>query len=95
MDTPTLFSGAFGLVNKVVMPPDLPRAAFELARQLARGPTRALAAAKTALNRGLDSTFLAELEATLEQQAACFATRDFAEGVEALAAKRQPRFTDT
>ena len=54
---------------------------------------RALAAAKTALNRGLDSTFLAELEATLEQQTACFATRDFAEGVEALAAKRPPRFT--
>jgi enoyl-CoA hydratase/carnithine racemase len=83
-----------GLVNKVVMPPDLPRAAFELAqRRLARGPARALAAAKTALNRGLDSTSLAELEATLEQQTACFATRDFAEGVEALAAKRPPRFT--
>ena len=65
-----------GLVNKVVMPPDLPHAA-----------------AKTALNRGLDSTFLAELAATLEQQTACFATRDFAEGVEALAATRPPRFT--
>jgi enoyl-CoA hydratase/carnithine racemase len=57
-----------GLVNKVVMPPDLPRAAFELAQRPARGPARALAAAKTALNRGLDSTFLAEVEATLEQQ---------------------------
>jgi enoyl-CoA hydratase/carnithine racemase len=33
------------------------------------------------------------LEATLEQQTACFATRDFAEGVEALAAKRPRRFT--
>jgi enoyl-CoA hydratase/carnithine racemase len=33
------------------------------------------------------------LEATLEQQTACFATRDFAEDVEALAAKRPPRFT--
>jgi 2-(1,2-epoxy-1,2-dihydrophenyl)acetyl-CoA isomerase len=82
-----------GLVNTVVTPPDLSRAAFELAQRLARGPARALAAAKTALNRGLDSTFLAELEATLEQQTACFATRDFAEGVEALAAKRPPRFT--
>ena len=81
-----------GLINKVVMPPDLPRAAFELARRLARGPAQALAAAKAALNRGLDSTLLAELEATLDQQAACFATRDFAEGVNALAAKRPPRF---
>ncbi len=82
-----------GLVNKVVMPHDLPRAAFDLAGRLAHGPARALAAAKAALNRGLDSTFLAELQATLEQQTACFATRDFAEGVEALAGKRPPRFT--
>jgi enoyl-CoA hydratase/carnithine racemase len=82
-----------GLVSKVVMPQDLPRAASDLAHRLARGPARALAAAKAALNRGLDSTFLAELQATLEQQAACFATRDFAEGVEALAGKRPPRFT--
>jgi enoyl-CoA hydratase/carnithine racemase len=82
-----------GLVSRVVPPPDLSRAAFELAQRLARGPARALAAAKTALNRGLDSTFLAELETTLEQQTACFATRDFAEGVEALAAKRAPRFS--
>jgi enoyl-CoA hydratase/carnithine racemase len=47
-----------GLVNKVVMPPDLPRAAFELAQRLARGPARALAAAKTALNRGSTRRFL-------------------------------------
>jgi hypothetical protein len=53
-----------GLVNKVVTPQDLPRAAFDLARRLARGPARALAAAKAALNRGLDSKFLAELQAT-------------------------------
>jgi len=81
-----------GLVSRIVPPPDLPRTAFELARRLARGPARALAAAKVALNRGLDSTFSAELEATLEQQTACFATRDFAEGVDALLARRAPRF---
>jgi enoyl-CoA hydratase/carnithine racemase len=74
-----------GLKNQVVMPPDLPRAAFELAQRPARDPARALAAAKTALKRGL--------EATLERQTACFATPEFAEGVEALAAKRPPRFT--
>jgi enoyl-CoA hydratase/carnithine racemase len=84
-----------GLVDNIVMPHDLPRAAFALAQRLARDPAHALAlaAAKTALNRGLDSTFLAELEATLEEQTACFAARDFAERVEALAAKRPPRFT--
>lgn len=82
-----------GLVSRVVPPLDLPRAAFELARRLAQGPARALAAAKVALNRGLDSTLSAELEATLEQQTACFATQDFAEGVKALAARRAPRFS--
>jgi enoyl-CoA hydratase/carnithine racemase len=81
-----------GLVNKVVMPPDLVRAAEELGQRLARGPARALAAAKAALNRGLASTFSAELETTVAQQILCFATRDFAEGVRALAEKRPPRF---
>jgi len=82
-----------GLVNKVVMPPDLPRAAEELARNLARGPARAIAAAKEALNRGLASTFSAELDATVDGQVMCFGTRDFAEGVRALTEKRPPRFT--
>ncbi len=82
-----------GLVNKVVKPPDLASAAQELARRLARGPARALAIAKAALNRGLDSNLGAELEATVHAQLMCFTTRDFAEGVRALAEKRTPRFT--
>jgi enoyl-CoA hydratase/carnithine racemase len=82
-----------GLVNRVVMPPDLPRAAEELARSLARGPARAIAAAKKALDRGLASTFSAELDATVDAQVMCFGTRDFAEGVRALTEKRPPRFT--
>lgn len=82
-----------GLVNKVVMPPDLAPAAEELALRLARGPARALAAAKAALNRGLESNLRAELEATVEQQLVCFGTRDFAEGVRALVEKRPPHFT--
>jgi enoyl-CoA hydratase/carnithine racemase len=82
-----------GLVNKVVMPPDLARAAGELARSLARGPARAIAAAKALLNRGLDSNLPAELEATVHAQIMCFTTRDFAEGVRALGEKRPPRFT--
>jgi enoyl-CoA hydratase/carnithine racemase len=82
-----------GLVNKVVMPPDLLPAAEELARNLARGPARAIAAAKEALNRGLGSNLAAELDATVHAQIMCFATRDFAEGVQALVEKRSPRFT--
>ncbi len=82
-----------GLVNKVVMPPDLAPAAEELARRLAHGPRRAIAAAKAALNRGLASSFAGELDATLDQQTACFATADFAEGVRALEERRPARFT--
>jgi enoyl-CoA hydratase/carnithine racemase len=82
-----------GLVNKVVRGPELAGAADELAQRLARGPARAMAAVKTALNRGLASTLWGELEATLDQQVACFATQDFAEGVRALAERRAVRFT--
>src|SRR5262245_47644984 len=82
-----------GLVNKVVMPPDLAPAAEELALRLAHGPRAAIAAAKAALNRGLSGTFAGELAATLDQQLACFRTGDFAEGVRALAERRAPRFT--
>ena len=81
-----------GLVNKVVMPPDLAPAVADLARTLADGPARALAVAKAAVNRGLDSSLDAELEAAVDDQLRCFATRDFAEGVQALAERRPPRF---
>jgi enoyl-CoA hydratase/carnithine racemase len=82
-----------GLVNKVVMPPDLATAAEELALRLAHGPAGAMAAAKAALNRGLSGTFASEMAATLDQQLACFRTEEFAEGVRALAERRAPRFT--
>jgi len=82
-----------GLVNSVVAPAALARASGELALRLASGPARALAAAKVALNRGLESNLWAELEATLEQQIMCFGTRDFAEGIRALTEKRAPKFT--
>jgi enoyl-CoA hydratase/carnithine racemase len=81
-----------GLVGQVVAAGELAAAAHELARRLAGGPARALAAAKLALNRGLASTLEAELAATLEQQIQCFGTPDFAEGVRALAERRPPRF---
>ena len=82
-----------GLVGAVVPPADLAGAARDLATRLARGPSRAISAAKIALNRGLGSNLWDELEATVDQQRACFATSDFAEGVRALSERRPPRFT--
>ena len=82
-----------GLVNRVVAADRLMDAALELAGSLARGPARALAAAKASINRGLASDLWTELDATVTEQLQCFATRDFAEGVRALAERRPARFT--
>ncbi len=82
-----------GLVNRVVPHAELGEAARALALSLANGPAKAIALAKAALNRGLDSTLWAELESTVQAQLQCFETKDFAEGVRALVERRPPRFT--
>jgi 2-(1,2-epoxy-1,2-dihydrophenyl)acetyl-CoA isomerase len=82
-----------GLVSRVVPADGLLETAVAQAHVLASGPGRALAAAKAAINRGLGSTLREELDATVADQLACFRTKDFAEGVRALAARRSPHFT--
>lgn len=82
-----------GLVSTVVPHAELPEAVRTLARRLAAGPAKALAVAKAALNRGLDSNLWAELESTVHAQLMCFTTKDFAEGVRALAERRPARFS--
>ncbi len=82
-----------GLVTRVVPDAALRQTALELAGKLARGPARAIAAAKAAINRGLASNFWSELESTVAVQLSCFASEDFAEGVRALAERRAPTFT--
>lgn len=82
-----------GLVSRVVAPDALAEAAATLAGRLARGPARAIAVAKAAINRGLDSNLWAELDTTVHAQTMCFTTSDFAEGVRALVEKRPPIFT--
>lgn len=81
-----------GLVNKVVAPGELTRAATEWAKRLAQGPTRALAAAKAMLNEALDvnrdTAF--HLESLLVEQVA--RTEDVAEGMTAFSQQREPEF---
>ncbi len=81
-----------GLVNKVVADDDLASEATDWAQRLARGPTRALAAAKAMLNQALDvdreAAFRAE--ALLVEQVA--GTEDVTEGMAAFAERREPDF---
>lgn len=62
-----------------------------LAAQVAAGPTQAFGHYKALLDGSLD--LAAHLEAERQGFTACTRTADFAEGVEAFTAKRQPVFT--
>ncbi len=81
-----------GLVNRVV-----PRAALEdetakLAARLAAGPAVANASIKGLMRQSFDRDFAGQLDAEARGFAACTATADFAEAVDAFFEKRKPKF---
>lgn len=78
-----------GLVNRL----GDEAAALDLARALARGPTRALGLAKRALTLATADDVEAALAREAALQALLFTSRDHAEGVDAFLEKRSPRFT--
>jgi 2-(1,2-epoxy-1,2-dihydrophenyl)acetyl-CoA isomerase len=82
-----------GLINRVVPVADLERETMALARRIADGPPRVLAAAKTLLDRatGLDLESALHWEALT--QGAMIAAPDHREGLRAFFEKRPPRFT--
>jgi enoyl-CoA hydratase/carnithine racemase len=65
-----------GLVDEVVAPDEVYAAARRWAEQFANGPARALAAAKTAIDGGLDGDLASGLRLESEVFAALFATED-------------------
>jgi enoyl-CoA hydratase len=81
-----------GLINRVVSGADLIRAAIDLAEQLAAKPPLTVAAALTAIHRGMD----AAIDDGLAIEEAAFAgivpTRDAKEGVAAFLEKRLPSY---
>lgn len=81
-----------GLYNTVVAPGSLATATEDLVARLARGPARALAATKQALNRELFADLEAALDHEARVQADLMGEPDFREGFEAFMAKRTPRF---
>jgi enoyl-CoA hydratase/carnithine racemase len=85
-----VFSGRFvdaaealriGLVDQVVGPDDVYRAACDLVRRYVGGPAYALRAAKEAIDRGLEADIDTGLEIERMQFAGLFATRDRATGM--------------
>ncbi|MEX1140504.1 MAG: enoyl-CoA hydratase-related protein [Bacteroidota bacterium] len=81
-----------GLVNKVVPAADLEATTTELARQLAKAPTRAIGLIKRTLNKALTSDLdsLLDYEAVIQEIAS--QTEDHKEGVKAFLEKRPAQF---
>ncbi len=81
-----------GIINQVVSPGESLSHALGMAKELAKGPSLALAASKQLINAAL----FPELECHLERERRTFVelggTRDFQEGLEAFLEKRRPLF---
>jgi enoyl-CoA hydratase/carnithine racemase len=82
-----------GLVNEVIAVDDLPARRQAFAEELAEIAPQAYAAAKQGLHRGLESTMEKEWASNVLAQAMLLGSDDFKEGLEAVVAKRAPRFT--
>jgi 2-(1,2-epoxy-1,2-dihydrophenyl)acetyl-CoA isomerase len=82
-----------GLVNRVVPAERLMPEARALGERLAAAPPLALALAKRALNRALESDLDSALDHEAQLQGIAGRSRDHAEGVAAFVEKRPPRFT--
>jgi 2-(1,2-epoxy-1,2-dihydrophenyl)acetyl-CoA isomerase len=84
-----------GLITRVYSTERFPEEVLAIARELAKGPTRAYGIAKSLLNQaaGVDRLDY-HLDHELESLARIADGRDFAEGLEAFLSRRLPRFED-
>jgi enoyl-CoA hydratase len=83
-----------GLVSQVVPLGELLSRAMEAARQIARYPPSAMAAAKRAVNLGLQGTIETGLAIEHEHLRQCNLSPVFAEGIAAFLEKRPPKFDE-
>jgi 2-(1,2-epoxy-1,2-dihydrophenyl)acetyl-CoA isomerase len=81
-----------GLINRAVPREALEVEGQELARQLAEGATRALGAAKSLLQHGLEMDLERLLELEAHAQSLLWHTADHREAIAAFREKRPPRF---
>lgn len=83
----------WGLINRVWADEDLLPQAEQLVRRLSNGPTRSYAGMKRQLNAWLYARIDEQLELEAQVQQEVGGSADFAEGVAAFSARRQPVFT--
>ena len=83
---------AMGLVNRVIPDEELDTTAFDYARELANGPTFALAVAKKMFKLMYQPDLETLLDAEAWAQGLALLTEDHAEGVKAFFEKRKPAF---
>jgi 2-(1,2-epoxy-1,2-dihydrophenyl)acetyl-CoA isomerase len=81
-----------GLVNRVVAADALTDAARELAERLARGPTLAYAAAKSAVRHSASLSFESLLDLEARNQRVVGRSDDVKEGIRAFLERREPEF---
>jgi 2-(1,2-epoxy-1,2-dihydrophenyl)acetyl-CoA isomerase len=82
-----------GLINRVVPSADLEAETYALARRIADGPSRVLAAAKTLLDHATGLDLESALHSEALAQGGLIAAADHREGLRAFFEKRPPRFT--
>ena len=81
-----------GLISRACDAEELEEKALDLARHLARQPTRGLGLTKRALRKSLQNDLDSQLELEKELQSVAGNTEDYKEGVNAFLEKRKPKF---
>ncbi|SFQ95430.1 enoyl-CoA hydratase/isomerase family protein [Desulfoscipio geothermicus] len=81
-----------GLINQVVPPEDLNKTVMDMAKEIAKGPSRAIGLTKVLMNRSLWMDLRSALEYEAYSQGLCMQTADHKEGLKAFREKRKPIF---
>ena len=79
-----------GLVDEVVPEEKFESTVYDLAKKLAKGPTKAIGAAKREINKALNMTLDESLSAAMSAQLPLIQTEDYKEGYTAFLEKRDP-----
>jgi enoyl-CoA hydratase len=82
----------WGLINKVVPPEKVMEEAMDWAKKLASKSSPVLAAAKMAINTGLETDLASGLSMEIKCNSVCFSTYDRKEGMDAFLEKRKAVF---